>query len=110
MTLGRTEIGMPFGLFDLLGHPFELSFAYGGQILAVRRRSRFLVEEYGQGIPLSHLLGHLFREGNGFVHRRVLDRDKRHHIYRSHAGMLAAMLVQVDQFHGYADRLDHGIP
>ena len=109
VTLSGAEVGLPLGLLDLLGHAFELAFADGGEVLAVRCGGRLLIQEDGHAVALSHLSGHFFGEGNGLFGRRVLDRDERHHVDSAHARVLPRVLVQVDQLDGLADSLEHSV-
>ena len=109
VTLSGAEVGLPLRLLDLLCHAFELTLADGCEILAVRCGGRLLIKEDGHAIALSHLCGHFFGESNGFLCRRVLDRNKRHHVDSAHARVLPRVLVQVDQPDSLANSLEHGV-
>ena len=109
MASGRTVIGMPFGQFHFLGHPFELSFANSCQIFTMRGCRRFLIKEDRKVIKPGYLLSYLPGKRDGFVHRHVFNGNKGHYINGPHAGMLPPVVIKIYQFHSHSNSLDNSI-
>ena len=66
-----------------------------------------LIEEDGQTEAVADFLTHLAAQRNGFLLGNLFDGDKRNHVHRAHAGVLALVLCQINQFHRLARQV-HG--
>ena len=96
MDLGWAEVGPPLRLPELRGHPFELAFADLGQVAAMRSGCRLLVQENGEIQRFGRGGGDFPRQLDGLIHGHASDGDKRHHVHRAHARVLAAVFTQID--------------
>src|SRR5262249_30653817 len=76
---------------------FELPTANVFQILALGSGGRGLVEIDWHLIALPDLLADLTSHGDAIFDGHAFDWYKRHHVGRSHAGMRALVLVEVNQ-------------
>ncbi|MPN37616.1 hypothetical protein SDC9_185136 [bioreactor metagenome] len=89
MNRSAAEVRLPLGLLHLFSHAFELPLANAREILAVRRGSRGLIEEDGDARLRPDALADALGERDALLHRDIANRNKRNHIHRAHARMLA---------------------
>jgi hypothetical protein len=92
---------------DRLAQALELPFADVRQIHAIRARGRALIEIDGDLQLLGDSATRLSRQGDALLHRDAANGDEWDDIRRADAGVLSAMLVEVNEF-GRAARGAHG--
>ena len=95
-------------LLHFLAQPFELSSPHVFQVHAVGPGGRRFVKENGNAIAVPDLFAHAPSQRHAIFNRHAIDRNKGHHVGRSHARMGARMLCQVDQFHRFTDAQQRG--
>ena len=102
-------VGHPHGVLHLLRQPLELPLADVGQLPAVGGGGRLVVQVEGLAEALGCLAGHVVGQLVTVPDGAVAHRDEGDHIRAADAGVLPLMAVHVDQLHGAADGLYHGL-
>src|ERR1051326_5908541 len=109
--LGRTEVGLPVVMRDLLFQPFVLSLANVGEVAAVRRARGELVEIDGELQLGANALAEAAGEDGAFIHRHVGDGNEGDDVGGADTRVRAAVRRHVDQFDAFLDeaegRLEH---
>src|SRR5262245_16497496 len=98
MDLRRSKIGYAIRILsNLVSQPLELSAPDVGEILPVGARGGALVEEDGDLQIAADAFTERAREHDAVLHRGALERHEGDDVRGAHAGMLPAMVIEVDQ-------------
>src|SRR5262245_6519129 len=98
MNPRRTEVGNAIrrALDHLFPNSLELAAPDVGEIPASRTLGGAIVQEDRDLQLFSHAFTELFGEDDAILHRRALEGNERDDVGRPHAGMLAAVRVEID--------------
>src|SRR5215217_7284970 len=80
----------------LVANSFELAASHVGQVLPLGTRGGPLIQEDWNLELSSHAVTDCASENDAVLHRRALERDEGHDVGRTHARMLASVVIEID--------------
>jgi hypothetical protein len=93
----------------LVAKPLELAAADVGQVLAIGSRRGALVEEYRNLELASDAFAERASKDDAVFHRRSLEGNERNDVGRTHARMLAGVMIEIDALARDANTRERGV-